>query len=146
MKTTIISYERAVENDLAREVLEGMGVDFDSDDTEENGPFIVFDGDPDQLRIEGETVQFTDLEDKDKGVRTVLYSNHAGCDEDIVVKMLQEFYEEDEDGRATLRKYYEDLESTNENMRNLETGIAYRGGAGYIFALHTYKDNDKIFN
>ena len=139
MKTTIISYDQALENDLARQTMECMGLDNDSSS-------LLFDGDPDQLRIEGETVQFTDLEDKDKGVRTVLYSNHAGCDEDIVVKMLQEFYEEDEDGRGTHRKYYDDLESTNENMRNIETGIAYRGGAGYIFALYNYKDNDKIFN
>lgn len=139
MQTTIISYDMALENNLARQTMEWMGLGDDSSS-------LLFDGDPDQLRIEGETVLFTDLEDNDSGVRTVLYSNHAGCDEDIVVKMLQEFYEEDEDGRATLRKYYDDLESTNENMRNLETGIAYRGGAGYIFALHTYKDNDKIFN
>ena len=137
MKTTIISYENApYENDLVRQTMEWMEIDDVLD---------MFQGDPDQLRIEGETVFFIDIEDKEKGIRSVVFVNPSYKDEDIIIKMLSEFYAEDEDGEDIFSHYYEAIDNSWVNMKGLWNGIAYRGGEGYSYGLHQYRDLDKIF-
>lgn len=131
MQTTIIGSGRATENDLVRETMEWMEID---------DVMLMFEGDPDQLRIEGNTVYFIDLEDKKSGIRTVVYTDYSDIDAKIIEQMLAEFYAEDENGKDIFDQYYEEIESTRGNMNGLWNGIAYRGGSGYCYGLHQYKN------
>lgn len=131
MKTTIINWESAHENDLVLDTLAAC----ETDDV-----LTWFEGDPDELRIQGETVLFIDIENPEHTQRTVIYLDGSyQVDEKEIVKRLTEFYSVDEDGADTFDLYYDRIESTNENMKNLTNGIAYRGGSGYTYSLYTFK-------
>jgi hypothetical protein len=128
METAIINWEDAYENELARETMEACETDDVLD---------FFEGDPDQLRIDGETVLFIDIQNFEKTKQTVIYLN---CDylvnESEIVKRLTAFYSVDH----IFDKHYIGIESTMENMKNLKNGTAYRGGMGYTYALYIYKN------
>lgn len=108
MKTAIINWENAYENDLARETMEICEID---------DVLAWFEGDPDQLRINGKTVLFIDIQNPEHTRQTVIYN-----------------------GVDSFDLYYNRIESTNENMKNLKNGIAYRGGKGYTYSLYTFKN------
>ncbi|MDR1202690.1 MAG: hypothetical protein LBL58_13840 [Tannerellaceae bacterium] len=132
MKTAIINWENAHENDLVRETMEACKIDDVSE---------LFEGDPDELRINGETVSFIDIQNPEHTRQTVIYLDGSyQVDEKEIVKRLTEFYSVDENGADTFNLYYNNIESTDENMRNLKNGIAYRGGQGYTYSLYGFKN------
>ncbi|SHG04448.1 hypothetical protein [Dysgonomonas macrotermitis] len=133
MKTTIISWENAQENDLVYDTMQAC----ETDDV-----LSFFEGDPDQLRINGETVLFTDIQNPEHTKQTVIYLDPSyTVNESDIIRRLTEFYAVDENGADDFMSYYERIESTNENMKNLSNGIAYRGGKGYTYTLYTFKEN-----
>lgn len=122
MKTVFISWENAYENDLVRDTMEVC----ETDDI-----LTFFEGDPDLLRIDGETVLFMDIKNYENTDRTVIYLDGSySVDESEIVKRLTEFYN-NECNR---------IESTQANMDNMQNGIAYRGGKGYTYALYKFKN------
>lgn len=134
MKTAIINWENAYENDLVRETLEACEID--------DMLAWLFEGDPDELRINGETVLFINIQNPEHTRQTVIYLDGsytvAECE---IVKRLMRFYSADATGNNNLFDlYYNRIESTNENMKNLKNGIAYRGGKGYTYSLYEYKN------
>ena len=132
MKTTIINWENAHENDLVRETMEICEID---------DVLTWFEGDPDELRIGGETILFIDIQNPEHTRQTVIYLDGSyEVDETKIIKRLTEFYSVDENGTDTFDLYYNRIESTNENMKNLKNGIAYRGGKGYTYTLYTFKN------
>ena len=132
MKTAIINWENAHENDLVRETMEICEID---------DVLIWFEGDPDELRINGETVLFIDIQNPEHTHQTVIYldGSYQVCEAEIV-KRLSEFYSKDVCGADAFDLFYNSIESTNENMKNLKNGIAYRGGKGYTYSLYTFKN------
>ena len=131
MKTAIINWEIAHENDLVREMMLACKTD---------NILEWFEGDPDELRINGKTVLFTDTTNPENTARTVIYMDGSyEVDENEIVKRLTEFYSVDEDGADTFDLYYDSIESTNANMEALDNGIAYRGGSGYTYSLYKFK-------
>lgn len=131
MKTTIVNWENAYENDLVYDTLQAC----ETDDV-----LSFFEGDPDQLRINGETVLFIDIKNLEHTKQTVIYLDPSyTVDETEIIKRLSEFYATDENGANDFMAYYDRIESTNENMKNLSNGIACRGGKGYTYTLYTFK-------
>ncbi len=130
MKTTIINWENAHENDLVRETMEICEID---------DVLAWFEGDPDELRINGETVLFIDIQNPEHTRQTVIFLDGSyQVDETEIIKRLTEFYSVDENGADSFDLYYNGIESTNENMENLKNGIAYRGGEGYTYSLYSF--------
>lgn len=130
MKTTIINWEIAHENDLVRETMKICEID---------DVLAWFEGDPDELRIDGHTVLFIDIQNPENTEQTIIYLDGSyEVNEDEIIKRLTEFYSVDENGADSFELYYNRIESTNENMRNLKNGIAYRGGKGYTYSLYTF--------
>ncbi|NDV64001.1 hypothetical protein D0T60_01890 [Bacteroides sp. 224] len=98
-----------------------------------------FEGDPDELRIDGHTVLFIDIQNLENTKQTIIYLDGSyEVNEDEIIKRLTEFYSVDENGADSFELHYNRIESTNENMRNLKNGIAYRGGKGYVYSLYTF--------
>ena len=136
MKTSIINWENACENDLVRETMEICEID---------DVLAWFEGDPDELRINGETVLFIDIQNPEHTLQTVIYLDGSyQVDETEIIKRLTEFYSTDDNGADTFDLYFNKIESTNENMENLKNGIAYRGGKGYVYTLFEFNNTQKI--
>jgi hypothetical protein len=133
MKTTIINWENAHENDLVRATMDA----FEIDDV-----LALFEGDPDELRINGETVLFIEIQNPEHTRQTVIYLDSDYCvPECDIVKWLMRFYSKGVISRTSIfDRYIKRIESTNENMKNLKNGIAYRGGKGYTYSLYTFKN------
>jgi len=128
MKTTIINFEYALENagvyDFLCEMFNTSDVDVLSDSI-----FQLFEGDPDMLKISGETVLFTDF--TYNGEQFVLYldGSYIGDNEEIE-RMLSIFYTDE---------YQLSFDSIEGGWGVFRDGmIAYRGGSGYYYSIWKY--------
>lgn len=122
-KVTIVNWEIAHENAELADYMEASGVEDILD---------WFQGDPDQLRINGETVLFIDIP-VSKTHTIVVYLDGSYCvDEKEIVKHLTDFYSDD------YKSYFNPLECLSSIMRSMTDGICYRGGKGYTYSLYSF--------
>lgn len=96
---------------------------------EEFDALAVFEGNPDMLKVDGETGYFLDVEED--GQRTVYYwlDDYSGKGEEI----LRAFY--------TNRLEAFDSSEAIQNWEawdSITDGVVYRGGMGYVYAIYEY--------
>lgn len=118
-ETVFISWEIAHENVELSDYMDASGVE---------DILQWFEGDPDQLRIDGETVSFIDIP-VSPNVEVVVYVDGSyTIDEKEIVNRLTQFYANE----------CPSIESTSENMKNMQNGICYRGSKGYAYSLYQF--------
>lgn len=118
-QTVFVNWEIAHENTDLSDYMEASGVE---------DILQWFEGDPDQLRINGETVSFIDIP-ASPNIEVVVYLDGSySVDENEIVKRLTEFYS----GKCV------SIESTSDNMKSMQNGICYRGGKGYTYSLYQF--------
>jgi len=91
-------------------------------------------GDPDYLICGGEKVAFFDYDFDNVKYIIMIADGDQIEDRDKVEKMLKDFYLDN------YTEYYvnDPKVRTWDDFHALENGIAYRGGCGYAYTLHTY--------
>lgn len=128
MKTTIINFENALENESVYAFLCEM---FNTSDIDvlSDSMFQLFEGDPDMLKLNGETVLFTDI--KYRGEQFVIYLDGSYIvDNEEIERMLSVFYTDE---------YQLSFDSIEGGWDAFHDGmIAYRGGAGYSYSIWKY--------
>jgi hypothetical protein len=123
MNTTIINWEIAHENTELADYMEASGVD---------DILQWFEGDPDQLRIGGETVLFIDIPVSKYHTIVVYLDGSYSVDESEIVKRLTDFYSDD------FKDRFNALECLSSIMKAMTDGICYRGGKGYVYSLYSF--------
>lgn len=123
MKATIINWEIAHENAELSDYMEASGVD---------DILQWFEGDPDELRINGETVLFIDIPVSKTHTVVVYLDGSYSVDENEIVKHLTDFYSDD------FKFYFNALECLSSIMKAMTDGICYRGGKGYTYSLYSF--------
>lgn len=112
MKTTIISWENAHENDLVYDTMKA----YETDDI-----LSFFEGDPDRLYIDGECILFIDIKNYLNKNQTVIFLDGSySVSEDKIQSALTKFYNN---------------ECISVEIEQ-EADIWYRGGMGYSYSLY----------
>ena len=114
---TIKEYVNLVENDYSffeYQALIGNETHYELFDC-----LSYFEGDPDYLKIDGESCYFIEL----SGI--VYY--YPFCDDKKALKALRRFYE----GKLNRIE-----PNTWEKWETIKNGLAYRGGSGYLYTLY----------
>ncbi len=122
-KVTIINWEIAHENTELSDYMEASGVE---------DILEWFEGDPDQLRIGGETVLFIDIPVSKTHTVVVYLDGSYSVDENEIVKRLTDFYSDD------YKSLFNPLECLSSIMKSMIDGICYRGGKGYSYSLYSF--------
>lgn len=122
-KVTIVNWEIAHENTELSGYMETSGVE---------DVLEWFEGDPDQLRIDGETVLFIDIPVSKHHTVVVYLDGSYSIDEALIEQKLQAFYS------ADYTNYFKPLDCLGSIMKAMTDGICYRGGQGYTYSLFSF--------
>lgn len=122
-KVSILNWEIAHENTELSDYMEASGVEDILD---------WFQGDPDQLRIKGETVLFVDIPVSKTHTIVVYLDGSYSVDEKLIEQKLTEFYSDN------YKAYFNLLECLSNTMTSMTDGICYRGGEGYTYSLYSF--------
>jgi len=128
MKTIILSWENAYENNYIRKFMEENDID---------DVLSLFEGDPDMIRVNNSKICYVTFENEDETI--IVYADFSYLLEDKDIPKLQKMLETFVEDWAILHDNYVKIDNqTWEAFDELENGIAYRGGSGYSYTIWKY--------
>jgi len=129
MKVVILTETEAVYSPAIQDLME-------IDGTEENEGFLNSDCwiDCDYIKVNGEFGSFFTIQDTPNDTTYIILGGQVSeicdfTDSDLAEKMLIDFF----NGK---KLFSPDTENTWDSWRKIETGIAYRGGSGYVYGIY----------